>query len=229
MLREPGRQARRPAVLEPRGMSVPTAHLVDDDARFRESVSALLEAARIRTVSYGDGFAFLDAHTAAMEGCLVLDIRMPGLSGLEVQAELVKRGSPLPVIILSGYGDIETTVKVMKAGAVDVLTKPVPTQALVNSVQAALRLHERRSFERRAAAYARLKISLLTQRELEIMKLIVNGASSKEVARQLGISFRTVEVHRTHIMEKMDADSILSLAAMAGACGIAAGRLPPGS
>jgi FixJ family two-component response regulator len=229
MLRELARQARRPAVLEPRGMSVPIAHLVDDDAVFRTSVTGLLEAAHIRTTAYDGGAAFLDAHNPSMEGCLVLDIRMPGMNGLEVQAELVKRGSALPIIILSGYGDIETTVKVMKAGAVDVLTKPVTTQALVSSVQAAFRLHERRSVERRAATYARLKVSLLTHRELEVMKLIVSGASSKEVARQLGISFRTVEVHRTHIMEKMDADSLLALAAMAGACGLAAGRLPPGS
>jgi FixJ family two-component response regulator len=203
----------------------PLVYIVDDDAAVCDSLALLLQTAQIDTKVYRSANAFLLNYEPAMAGCLLLDIRMPGVSGPELQLELIRRGSILPIIYLSAYGDVPTTVYAMKHGAVDVLTKPVNPQTLLDNVQSAFKLYAHRAAEQKAIADARRKLALLTHREQEILVLIVNGESSKTVARKLDISFRTVEVHRTHIMQKMDVDSLLALTALADACGIPTGRV----
>ena len=206
-------------------MSTPLVYIVDDDDAVCDSVALLLQTAHIGAKIYCSASAFLLDYTAAMEGCLLLDMRMPGVSGPELQLELIRRGSNLPIIYLSAYGDVPTTVHAIKNGALDVLTKPVNPQTLLDNVQAAFKLNALRAVEQKAIVDARRKLALLTHREQEILALIVNGESSKTVGRKLDISFRTVEVHRTHIMQKMEVDSLLSLTAVADACGLPTGRV----
>lgn len=206
-------------------MSTPTVYVVDDDAAVCDSVTLLLQTAHIGAKAYNSAEAFLADYSSAMEGCILLDIRMPLVSGPELQLELIRRGSILPIIYLSAYGDVPTTVRAIKNGAVDVLTKPVNPTSLLENVHAAFELHAQRATEHKAVAHAQHKLALLTPREQEILALIVNGESSKVVARRLDISFRTVEVHRTHIMQKMEVDSLLALTALADACGLATGRI----
>ena len=192
-------------------MSTPAVFIVDDDAAVRDSVSLLLHTAHISAQAYRSANAFLLDYDPSMEGCLLLDIKMPDMDGPELQLELIKRGSMLPIIYLSAYGDIPTTVRAIKSGAVDVLTKPVNPQSLLDTVQAAFDLCALRVVEKTVVDDARRKLALLTPREHEVLMLIVNGKSSKVVARTLRISFRTVEVHRTHILQKMEVESLLAL------------------
>ncbi len=206
-------------------MSTPLVYIVDDDPAVRDSVALLLNSAHICAKAYCSARAFLLDFHGSMEGCLLLDIRMPEMGGPELQLELLSRGSLLPVIYLSAYGDVPTTVQAIKNGAVDVLTKPVNPQSLLDNVQEAFKLYETRAAGQKTLADVRRKLALLTHREYEILTLIVNGESSKKVARKLNISFRTVEVHRTHILQKLDVDSLLALTAVADACGIATGRI----
>jgi FixJ family two-component response regulator len=206
-------------------MSTPMVYVVDDDAAVCDSVTLLLQTAHVGARAYNNANAFLADYNPAMAGCILLDIRMPGVSGPELQLELIKRGSILPIIYLSAYGDVPTTVRAIKNGAVDVLTKPVNPTTLLDNVHAAFELYAQRASEHKAVTEARRKLALLTQREQEILALIVNGESSKVVARKLDISFRTVEVHRTHIMQKMEVDSLLALTAVADACGLPTGRV----
>jgi FixJ family two-component response regulator len=206
-------------------MSLPIVYLVDDDAAVRDSVALLLQTAHIGAKVYGTASAFLLDYKPTMEGCILLDMRMPDMSGPELQLELNRRESTLPIVYLSAYGDVPTTVQAIKQGALDVLTKPVNPQTLLDNVQAAFKLHAQRVAEQKAVADARRKLALLTHREQEILALIINGESSKMVARKLDISFRTVEVHRTHIMQKMEVDSLLALTALADACGLPTGRV----
>ena len=206
-------------------MSTPAVFIVDDDAAVRDSVSLLLHTAHISAKAYRSANAFLLDYDPSMEGCLLLDIKMPDMDGPELQLELIKRGSMLPIIYLSAYGDIPTTVRAIKSGAVDVLTKPVNPQSLLDNVQAAFDLCASRVVEKTVVDDARRKLALLTPREHEVLMLIVNGKSSKVVARTLRISFRTVEVHRTHILQKIEVESLLALIALADACGISTGRL----
>ena len=206
-------------------MTMPIAYMVDDDDAVCDSVALLLQTAHITAKVYHRAGAFLLDYHPAMEGCLLLDVRMPDMNGPELQLELIRRGSTLPIIYLSAYGDVPTTVHAIKNGAVDFLIKPVNPQTLLDNVQAAFKLHALRTSEQKAVAEARRKLGLLTQREHEILTFIVNGESSKVVARKLNISFRTVEVHRTHIMQKMEVDSLLALTALADACGLATGRV----
>jgi FixJ family two-component response regulator len=210
-------------------MNTPTVYIIDDDAAVRDSLALLLQTAHIATRRYDSAAAFLADYTPALEGCILLDIRMPGTSGPELQLELERRGAALPIIFLSAYGDVPTTVQAIKHGALEVLTKPANAQTLLENVQAAFRLNAQHSAEHKAIADAQRRLGLLTPREREILALIVNDLTSKQVARQLDISFRTVETHRTHIMQKMGADTLMALTAMADACGLPTGRVitPP--
>jgi FixJ family two-component response regulator len=210
-------------------MSKPTVHIIDDDAAVRDSLGLLLHTAQIESKAYDSAAAFLADYTPAMAGCVLLDIRMPGMSGPELHLELIRRGTSLPIIYLSAYGNIPATVRAIKNGALDVLTKPVNAQTLLDDVQAAFQRDAQHAAEDQAMADARRRLALLTQRETEIMMFIVNDLSSKQVARKLDISFRTVETHRTHIMQKMGVDSLMALSALADACGIPTGRVitPP--
>lgn len=207
-------------------MSGPKVFVVDDDAAVRDSLSLLLETEGLQAETYPSAEAFLGALRADWSGCVVLDVRMPGMTGPALQAELGRRGVQLPIIFLTAHGDIPTTVQAMKSGAVDFLTKPVNGALLLDRVHAALarNSHERkREAERRTL---RARLALLTVREREILALAVAGQPNKEIARHLGISYRTVEVHRSRILLKAGANSLIELARLAAACGLDISREP---
>jgi two-component system, LuxR family, response regulator FixJ len=155
--------------------------------------------------------SFLDAYDAAQPGCLVLDMMMPGMNGLELQRELLDRGIEIPVIVLTGYGDVPTAVRALKNGAVEFLEKPFNDDVLLEQIRLALMLDGRRRRERDVLDLVHERIARLTPREYEILALVVDGLSSKEIAGRLTVSFKTVEAHRAKIMRKMEAESVAQL------------------
>lgn len=201
-------------------MSAPTVFVVDDDAAVRDSVCLLLETAGLAVEAHDSAESFLAALDPQRYGCLVLDMRMPGMGGLELQAELARRGALLPIIFLTAHGDIPMTVRAMKAGAADFLTKPVDGAELIERIEAAL-VRARADRESEAARQeARARLAALTEREQEILALAVAGCTNKDIARRLGISFRTVEVHRSHILLKTGAATLIELAQLVAAGGL---------
>ena len=195
-----------------------TVFVVDDDAAMRDALVQLLETAGLQVEAHADGPAFLAAYEADRTGCLLLDMAMPGMTGLEVQAALNARGLTIPTIFLTGHGDIPMAVRAVQAGAVDFLEKPIQGAALLERVQRALALDlEWRQTQGRTQAIQQ-RYARLSSRERECMALIASGLTSKEVARELGISPRTVEVHRTHVMHKMGAANLADLLNMAACC-----------
>lgn len=193
----------------------PTVFVVDDDAAVRQSFEWLVGSVGLRTETYASARDFLDAYDPARPGCLVLDVRMPGMSGLELQERLAADGVTLPVIVVSGYGDVPTAVRVMKHGAVDFIEKPFSDQAMLDRIQASIErdLEARRADAKRASA--RSNRDRLTRREAEVMDLVIAGQSNKQIARALAISPKTVEVHRAKVMKKMQADSLAELVRLA--------------
>lgn len=198
-------------------MSAPqqTVFVVDDDEEVRDSLGLLFESVGLATESYPTAQEFFDAYDPERSGCLVLDIRMPGMSGIELQERLHDRGAILPVIVITGHGDVSLAVKAMKGGAVDFLQKPFVEQELLDRVQQALTddAERRRELRERRAVLDRLES--LTSRERQVMELIVDGLANKNVATELGVSQRTVEVHRARVMEKTGASSLPHLVRMA--------------
>lgn len=195
-----------------------TVFVVDDDAGMRDALVQLLETAGLRVESYTGGADFLTAYETERPGCLLLDIAMPRMSGLEVQAALNTLGLTIPIIFLTGHGDIPMAVRAVQAGAVDFLEKPIQGAALLERVRRALALdREWRKTQGRTLAIQQ-RHAKLSPREREIMTLTVSGLTSKEIARKLDISPRTVEVHRTHVMYKMGAANLADLVNMAGCC-----------
>jgi RNA polymerase sigma factor (sigma-70 family) len=198
----------------------PTVFLVDDDDTVRNALALLLRTAGYATESYASARAFLDAYSAERPGCLVLDLTMPEINGLELQQALTAKGIDIPIIFLSGHGDIASSVQAIKAGAVDFLQKPVASEVLLARVVEALAedAQHREQARKRADFLARLK--RLTPREREILRLVMNGLTSKDIARQLTISHRTVEVHRLRIMQKLGAKTLPELIAVATSYGL---------
>lgn len=191
-----------------------TVILLDDDPAMRRSLSLALELAGYVVQAHGSAEDLFDAIKPEQPGCLVLDLKMPGLDGLAVQEELQARGCTLPVIFISAFGDIPTTVRALKAGAVDFVEKPFSTDALLARIEEAL-AHDRRERDQHARrARIASQVRGLTRRELEVMQFVTEGLSNKEIARELGISPRTVEKYRARVMEKMRADSIADLCQM---------------
>lgn len=193
-------------------------HVVDDDPDVRESLRMLLESVDIQVATYPDADSFLQAYFNAKQpdcpSCLVLDVRMPGLSGMVLLERLHKEAVHLPVIVLTGHGDIPMSVQAMKLGAVDFLTKPLNHQKLLDLVQSVLRnasLHSKQPVTAVDPRRARESWEKLTRREREIFQHIVQGLPNKSIAIDLGISTRTVETHRARIMEKMQAKSLVDL------------------
>lgn len=202
-------------------MNMSTVFVVDDDAAVRDSLSLLCETTGLRVECFDSAQGFLDAYRPEQPGCLVLDVRMPGMSGPQLQEELARRGSPLPIIYLTAYGDIPMTVQAMKAGASDFLTKPVNGALLVERIQDVLD-RELAEQQRRAALDEQCaRLSQLTERERQIMTFAVAGESNKVIAKRLGISHRTVEIHRSHILQKTGTSCLLELAKLATECGLA--------
>ena len=186
-------------------------YLVDDDPAVRDSLTLLLEHEGFEVRAFDGADAFLDAAQPEWRGCAIVDLRMPSKDGLALQEEMVELGLLLPVIFLSGHGDIPATVQAMKRGAVDFLTKPVGAQALVASIRAALTVSDSLDAQSRKSQAARTAVDTLTEREREVMHLVAQGRSNKEVARVLGISHRTVEIHRARVMRKTNARSEMDL------------------
>jgi FixJ family two-component response regulator len=195
-----------------------TVFLVDDDSAMRESMTSMFEQAGFRIRSFPSAQAFLNAYSPSDHGCLVLDLRMPGMTGLELQEALLKRGANLPVVFLSGYGDIPTTVRAIKRGAIDFLEKPVAMDILIGRVRQALGQDRKQRAARAWERLVRHSYANLSARERQVMALVTQGLANKEIARHLGISPRTVENHRARVMEKMQADSIADLCRMAALC-----------
>lgn len=197
-----------------------TVFIVDDDEAVRDSLALLLAASGFATAQYDSGESFLDALQADSNGCLIIDVRMPGVSGLEVQKKLVERNSTLPVIIITGHGDLPMAVKAMKAGAVDFIEKPFDMVGLTESVQNALSTSAENLHEANQVAEITKRLERLTEREREVLDELVIGNLNKVIAFNLKISPRTVEIHRAHAMEKMQARNLAHLVRLAMAAGV---------
>ena len=189
-------------------------HLVDDDAAFRRSLVFLLESMGWPVQAHASAADYLDAGLPALEqtGCLLLDVRMPGMSGLELQQALIARGCHLPIVFITGHGDVELAVQAMKHGAFDFLEKPFKDQRLLDIVSAALRQREVELASRERADQASARLARLSPRETEVARLVAQGLPNKLVARALDISEKTVHIHRQHVMEKADVGSAAELA-----------------
>ena len=193
----------------------PVVFVVDDDRSIREATQSLLSSVGLRVETFGTAQEFLGAKRPDAPGCLVLDVRLPGLSGLDLQRELAAAGTPVPIVFITGHGDIPMSVQAMKAGAVEFLTKPFRDQQLLDAIQQGV---ERDRVERRRRTEAgelRRRYESLTPREREVMALVVAGHLNKQAASELGTSQITVKVHRAQVMHKMAAASLADLVRMA--------------
>ena len=186
-------------------------YIVDDEAAVADSIALLLRSVGIASRIYADARSFLDAYQADMRGCLVLDVRMPRMSGLELQQELLRRRCTLPLIFITGHGDVAMAVEAMRAGARDFLQKPFNDDELIRRVQQALDLDAAESEAARKQEQIRERWNTLTEREREIARRIGEGHANKVVALDLGISERTVELHRAHILQKLDVRGLAPL------------------
>jgi two-component system, LuxR family, response regulator FixJ len=189
--------------------------IVDDDEAMRNSLRWLIESVGRTVETYESARAFLDNHYPGRSGCLLLDVRMPGMSGLELQSQLESHDIRLPVIILTGHGDVGMAVKAMKAGALDFIEKPFDDELLLAAIEKALTEDAEKREERASRAEILARMSQLTKRESQVMEMVTNGKSNKEIAAELNVSAKTVEAHRAHVMEKMQAGSLAELVRMA--------------
>ena len=189
----------------------PTVFIVDDDPAVRDSLRWLLESMRLRVATFDSAEAFLKFYTMHMVGCLILDVRMPGMSGLQLQQHLTKQQYALPIIFITGHGDIPMAVRAMQAGAKYFLEKPFEDQLLLDYVNEALALDKENQQARLRLTTIRARIANLTDRETEVMDLMIRNHSNKEIAEKLGVSIKTVEFHRSHMMDKMHASSLIDL------------------
>jgi len=198
----------------PSNLARPTIFVVDDDAAVRDALKLLLRSVGHAVETFGSAQEFLDAYGEDRAGCLVLDIRMPGMSGLELQQKLNEKHSILPIIFITGHGDVPMAVEAMQAGAVDVIQKPFRDQDLIDRINQAL---EKDSSNRAALGERndiRRRLETLTPREREVLDLVVHGKANKVIAGDLKLSQRTVEIHRARVMEKMQASSLAHLVRM---------------
>ena len=192
----------------------PTIFVVDDDDAVRDSLRDLIDSVGLEVATYPSAHAFLDVYDNAQHGCLVLDIRMPGMSGLELQARLNERGSSLPVVFITGHGDVPMAVEAMKRGAMDFIQKPFRDQELLDRINLALEQNRRQRAIEETKQDIAARIATLTRREREIMDMVIQGRANKVIAIDLGLSQRTVEVHRAHVMDKMKARTLAELVRM---------------
>lgn len=190
--------------------------IVDDDAGIRDALTMLLEAADYAVEAFKCAADFLVNVTHPAKGCIILDVDMPDMDGPTLQEQLLQHGLELPVIFLSGHGTIPITVRTIKAGAMDFLTKPVDGSVLLAHVKQALEMHVPLQQQTGSHQSIQARLATLTEREREVLKLAISGNPSKEIAKNLGISHRTVEIHRAHVLQKTGASNILELAYIAG-------------
>jgi len=209
------RPARQPAASEE-----PVVFVVDDDESMREALRSLLRSVSLRVETFGSAADLLRSKLPNVASCLVLDVRLPGVSGLDFQAELAKANIRIPIIFMTGHGDIPMSVQAMKAGAVDFLTKPFRDQDMLDAVAAALERDRNRRKDERQLSDLRARFEALTEREREVMGLVTAGLMNKQIAGELGLSEITVKIHRGHVMRKMAARSLADLVRMAEALGV---------
>jgi FixJ family two-component response regulator len=197
-----------------------TVFIVDDDAHMRESLRNLVRSVGLRAELFASAQEFLQSRHSNAPSCLVLDVRMPGLSGLDLQRQTAEAGLEIPIIFITGHGDIPMTVRAMKAGAVEFLTKPFRDQDLLDAIQQALKRSRKVREQQAATEELRRRFALLTSREREVMERVVAGLLNKQIGADLGTSETTVKIHRHQVMEKMGAGSLAELVRMADRLGI---------
>ena len=193
----------------------PLVIVIDDDLSVREALRGVLETINLEACLFASPQEFLSSGQTDRPACIVMDVRLPGLGGFDVQAELARQGSRLPIIFITGHGDVRMSVRAMKTGAVEFLTKPFSDQEFLEAVQAALRLDQARREQDERLAAARARHATLTPREQQIMALLAAGQVSKQIAAEIGISEVTVRVHRGQIMQKMQVKSLADLVRVA--------------
>lgn len=194
--------------------------VVDDDAGVRQMISRMVRSVGLRAETYASVQEFLDLYDRHQTGCLVLDVRMPGLSGLDLQERLTALEAPLPIIFITGHGDIAMGVRAMKRGAVDFIEKPFQDQVLLDAIHAALARAAELQSSLSARDEARTRLERLTPREREVLALVVTGKLNKQIAAQLGIAEQTIKMHRGRLMRKMGADSVPDLIRVAQRAGV---------
>ena len=192
-----------------------TVFVVDDDQAMRSSLQWLIESVGLAVESFASADEFLTSYYPGRAGCLLLDVRMPGMSGLELQEYLNAHEIKIPVIIITGHGDVHMAVRAMKRGAIDFIEKPFNDEVLLDAIRNALNLDERRRGYQAERAELAARLAQLTPREHEVMDMVTEGKSNKEIAKTLGVSAKTVEAHRARVMEKMQAGSLAELVRLA--------------
>ena len=197
-----------------------TIHLVDDDEAVRRSASFMLRTSGYQVKTYPSGIELLDAGHDVAPGCILLDVRMPGMDGLQVQQALKARGILLPVVVMTGHGDVNVAVQAMKAGAVDFIEKPFEKAVLLGAIEAGLSRLEQAGRRHARAEEAQAKLEVLTPRELDVLQGLVRGHPNKTIAYDLGISPRTVEIHRANLMTKLGVASLSEALRIAFAAGL---------
>jgi len=198
-----------------------TVYIVDDDAGMLESTQWLLESVDLNVEAYSDGRQFLDAVTGPGAGCVILDIRMPGLGGLNVQEELQKRALNLPIIFVSGHADVSIVVRAFKSGAFDFIEKPFNEQLLLDSVQQALQEYQTSSHNRLGGEQTEALLDTLTPRERDVFLPLAQGYTSREIADQLGVSVKTIDLYRARVMKRLGAHRVPDITGIAIASGLA--------
>ncbi|MDF1552910.1 MAG: response regulator transcription factor [Deferrisomatales bacterium] len=200
----------------------PLVFIVDDDASVRRSLGQLLRSVGLASEPFVSAQEFLEAERPDRPSCLVLDVRMPGMNGMDLQSELAKRGCGIPVIFITGHGDLPMGVRAMKAGAVDFLSKPFNDQDLLDAIHTSLELDRNNRRDARVLAELQRRMETLTPREREVFERVVSGALNKQIAYDLGVGEKTIKVHRGKVMGKMGAESLAHLVRMAQTLGVGA-------
>ena len=202
----------------------PIVFVVDDDASMRRALTNLFESVGLKVEAFGSALQLLQAKPPQVPSCLVLDIRLPGASGLDLQSDLAKANIHTPIIFITGHADIPMTVRAMKGGAIDFLTKPVRDQDILDAVQAAIERDRKRRDLNKTVSDVRSRFESLSSRERDVLALVTSGLMNKQVAAQLGLAEITVKIYRGHIMRKMGAKSLADLVRMSEALGIRPSR-----
>jgi FixJ family two-component response regulator len=205
---------------EPASAAEPIVFVIDDDLAMRATLSSLFRSVGLRVELFGSAREFSQSKMPDTASCLVLDIRLPGVSGLDFQAELAENDIRIPIIFMTGHGDIPMSVKAMKAGAIDFLTKPFRDQDILDAVIKAIERDQKRRDSEKGVSELRIRFDSLTSREREVMKQVAAGLMNKQIAADLGIAEITVKVHRAHMMRKMKARSLMDLIGMADRLGM---------